>query len=157
MDDRLLPGYISEHFSFDEATVTQHVRQGVHNTPTAQELHTMKRTALKMEKVRYLLGNKAILINSWYRSPQINKIVGGSPTSQHTFGEAVDFICPSFGSPYEICKLLRDKVELIRYDQLIYEYTWVHISFAFVTKKEPRKQVLTITPAGKVKAGIVRL
>lgn len=157
MDElHLSSGYLSEHFSLEEATVTQHLRADVTNTPTTQIVETMKRTALKMEKVRYILGNVPILVNSWYRSPAINKSVGGSATSQHCFGEAVDFIAPRFGSPYEICKKLMEEQDLIRYDQLIFEYGWVHISFAITTKKAPRGQVLTINPGKKVSVGLVR-
>lgn len=147
MDDVLPANYLSENFSIEEATVTQHARAGRTNIPTADILHTMKRTALKMEKVRLILGNKAIIVSSWYRSPAINKIVGGSVTSQHMAGEAVDFVCPRFGTAREVFEKLKENKDLIRYDQLIYEYTWVHISFAITSRKEPRGQAFTIKPS----------
>lgn len=115
---------LSEHFTYDELTVTQ-VRN-VSNKPNEKQLVNLKKTAQLMEAVRALLG-KPIRVNSGFRSDGVNRAVGGSTTSAHSFGYAVDFICADFGSAYEVACAIRDSD--IKYDQLIYEGTWVHISF----------------------------
>jgi zinc D-Ala-D-Ala carboxypeptidase len=103
--------------------------------------------------VRAALGNKAIHINSWYRCPELNEVVGGVAHSQHVIGEAVDFVCPDFGAPVSICRKLIELKDLIRYDQLIMEGTWVHISFAISTGK-PRNQVLSLLRNGSYAQGL---
>jgi hypothetical protein len=90
-----------------------------------------------MEEIRTLLGDASIIVTSGYRSPFVNKIVGGSLTSAHLNGRAVDFICPAFGTPLEIAKAI--SASEIAFDQLIYEETWVHISF----DPKMRREVLT--------------
>lgn len=89
---------------------------------------------------------KPILINSWYRSPEYNKKVGGAKNSQHTLGEAVDFIVK--GMTIEEIYAIIIRMELV-FDQLIMEYgngtTWVHISLKRVgtNRKEKLKAVKT--------------
>lgn len=135
---------LSPHFTLAELTVTQ-VR-GVINDPTAAVLETLKATAEKMERVRAILGHP-IIVTSGYRSALVNKIVGGSMSSAHMTGHAVDFICPQFGPPLAICKELADKRHDLAFDQLIEEEgRWVHISF-----KEPlRGELLTRTNGGYI-------
>ena len=142
---------LSPHFTYNEAIASSTAKQkNLDNSPGTDELFAMFYTASKMEQVRRILGDKAIRINSWYRSPNLNAAVGGSKTSQHMKGEAVDFTCPSAGTPVDICKKLISSG--ISFDQLIYEHSWVHISF-----KNPdgqnRKQVITLVN-GKYVSGI---
>lgn len=139
---------LTPHFSIHEVETTS---TGIPNKVPNGLLGAVLYTAGKMEHVRALLGNKAIRVNSWYRSPAVNAAVGGSSTSQHPKGEAVDFVCPSFGDAYKIAKFLETKVGELNYDQLIFEQTWVHISF----KKDGvnRNQNLTFK-SGKYSAGI---
>jgi hypothetical protein len=63
------------------------------------------------------------------RGIKLNALVGGSRTSQHAKGEAVDFQCLGFGDPKAICLELMANKKTLGYDQLILEPTWVHISF----------------------------
>lgn len=135
-------GNITEHFSWEEASTTSH-RNLDNNIPKGME-PVIINTARQMERVRAILGNRGIHINSWYRSPEVNKAVGGSNSSQHSKGEAVDFVCPDFGGPLDICRKIIQYKELIRFDQLIYEHTWVHISFLLDPSAKPRGQVLTL-------------
>lgn len=145
---------LSTHFTLAEATKSDKgERLGLSNQPDQKQLQTMKHTAEGMERVRTLLGDSPIRVNSWFRSPEVNKVVGGVSTSQHAKGEAVDFTCAVFGSPLEIALKLRDHWNVIKYDQLIYEQTWVHISF--VSGRLPRGQELTYQGAGKYVKGIV--
>ncbi len=62
-------------------------------------------TAEYMDKVRRVLGDRPLRINSWYRPPHINRQVGGSLYSRHQFGDAVDFVSDYF-SPAKIYRLL---------------------------------------------------
>jgi hypothetical protein len=83
---------------------------------------------------------KPIKVNSFYRSLNLNKAVGGSATSQHVKGEAIDLT----GGSKEENKKIFDwcKVNLV-FDQLIneYDYTWIHISY---NKTKNRNQILII-------------
>lgn len=149
---KIIMGNITEHFSWEEAETTSH--RGVDNKIPPELQRTIINTARQMERVRAVLGNRGIHVNSWYRSPELNKIVGGSATSQHSKGEAVDFVCPDFGGPLDICRKIIQYKELIRFDQLIYEHTWVHISFKADPKAEPRGKVLTLLNGGNYANGL---
>jgi len=139
----MIPMQLSTHFTLDEAIVSQTAtRMGLDNMPHLNTLSVMTVVAAHMEKVRVLLDG-SILISSWYRSPEVNAAIGSGPTSQHIKGEAVDFICPSYGSPFKICTYIAENKELLQFDQLIFEGTWVHISFCGIPGSIPRKEVLT--------------
>lgn len=143
---------LTQHFNLHEATYSaKAISLELDNQPNERELETIKITAAKMELVRKVLGNRPIIVTSWFRSPKLNQAVGGSPTSQHQRGEAVDFKCPRFGSPRAICLKLMQHREELGYDQIILEPTWVHISF---TDGQPRRQELIYTGPGQYKKGI---
>lgn len=128
---------LSQHFTLEELTHSDvAVRKGIENTPDAEIIEVLKRTAAGLEEVRELL-DCPIHVNSGYRSLKLNSAIGSTPTSQHVKGEAVDFIAPQFGTPQEICRAILDST--IQFDQLIAEGNWVHISFTDV----PRHSVLT--------------
>jgi hypothetical protein len=131
--------HITKHFTIEEATTTE---TGIPNSLTIEASHTIYHTANKMEMVRALLGNLPIKINSWYRSEEVNKAVGGSKKSQHIHGEAVDFTCEAYGTPYQVCQKLSQHKQTLGIDQLIYEGTWVHVSFV-IPPRVPRLEVLT--------------
>jgi len=141
---------LSNHFSLDEATFSETaVRLGINNQPSEAQLANMKIAAEGMEKVREILGGKGIRINSWLRLPEVNVAVGGSKVSSHMDGWAIDFVCPSFGTPLDVCKAI--EASGLKFDQMIHEFArWTHISFA----PEMRGQKLTIfKPAGKYVPG----
>lgn len=142
---------LSDHFTLEEATTSQTaVRQGIDNTPPDDILDNMKQTAQMMEEVRTLLGHP-IRISSWYRSEELNAAIGGSRTSDHVSGYAIDFMCPGFGSPYDITKKLEESD--IEFSQLIHEFgRWVHISFRPTPNKN---KLLTIFKAGHYIPGIL--
>lgn len=137
--------YLSPHFTLDEFTLSQTAeRQGIDNMPPGHIIDKMRRTAQGLEAVRMRLGGCPIVISSGYRCPTLNAVVGGSATSQHMTGEAVDFTAPRFGSPREIADALVDAG--VEYDQLILEFDrWVHISFV---QHGARRQALIIDRAG---------
>ena len=129
---------LSEHFTLEELTFSATAqRKQIDNKPPAEVLENMKRLAAGLEEVRAALGNKPMRINSGYRSPKLNRAVGGARLSAHMAGYAADFVCPDFGSPLKIVKALA--ATGIQFDKLIQEGTWVHISFA----PEARRQMLT--------------
>lgn len=133
-------------FTYEEMTISQTAaRRGISNDPTGKALTNLKFTANMMTHVRSLLGNKPIIVSSGYRGPEVNKLVGGSNTSAHTLGWAVDFTCPGFGTPLEVAKAIAASDLMKSVDQLIHEYEkWVHISW----DPRNRKQLLTINSSG---------
>jgi zinc D-Ala-D-Ala carboxypeptidase len=140
---------LTPHFTLEEFTDSQTAaRKGLNNVPkeSSNEYDGIRRTANVMEKVRTILGDKPILISSGYRSPQVNAAVGGSKSSAHMSGLAVDFSCPGFGTPLQICKKLHPHMKELGIDQLIHEYdTWVHLG---LTGGAPRHMALTIDNKG---------
>jgi zinc D-Ala-D-Ala carboxypeptidase len=138
---------LTPHFALEEFTASQTAaRQGLNNQPDEPALANLKRTAELMEKVRVVLGNRPVLISSGYRSPQVNAAVGGSSSSAHMSGLAVDFTCPGFGTPRDICRALSPRMGELEIDQLILEHDgWCHLG---LTVGAPRCQLATIDSGG---------
>ena len=140
---------LTPHFTLSEFTDSQTAaRMGLDNVPLigSPERTNVQRTAELMEQVRSILHDKPILISSGYRSPPVNTAVGGSRDSAHMLGLAVDFTCPGFGTPIEICHALVPYLDVLEIDQLIHEHrTWVHLGLSV---DEPRMMALTIDSSG---------
>lgn len=118
------------NFAPEEFFVSEKANElGIKNYPSAGQeigiLTCLMSTADMMQEIRNLLG-KSIKINSAYRCKPVNEAVGSSDSSQHLQGLACDFICPDFGTPEKIVRLLHEKKILA--DQCFCEGTWVHIS-----------------------------
>lgn len=146
---------ISDNFFYSELVDSQTAqRLGIDNTPDLAIYKIAIKTAFKMEEVRKLLRDVPITVSSWYRSTTLNAKIGGSVESQHCKGEAVDFTARRYGTPQEICVQLSRHADTLQFDQLIFEHSWVHISFNFTAKRLPRKQVLTLLATGKYASGI---
>lgn len=141
---------LTDHFTLDEAIRSDTaVKNHILNYPdTDSDTATIARTAMKMEEVRAQLSGNPIIISSWYRNAQLNKLVGGVPSSQHQLGEAVDFTCPKFGSHVAVANYLRSCMVPLGIDQLILEPTWVHVSFKTARpstgSRVPRNQFLDL-------------
>lgn len=140
---------LTEHFTLEEFTDSQTAaRKGIPNVPPigSPARANLMRTAEVMEAVRTILGDKPILVSSGYRSVPVNAAVGGSKSSAHTSGLAVDFSCPGFGTPKAICKKLEPHMKDLGIDQLIHEFdSWVHLG---LTGGDPRHMALTIDSKG---------
>jgi len=144
---------LTPHFSLKEMTTTS---TGIANVPTGQLLKNLTYTAQQLEVVRGILGNNTIQVNSGFRCDAVNRAVGGVTTSAHSYGFAVDFVCPKFGTPYEVCAALIKAG--MKFDQLIHEKRrWVHIGFGLKSGISHRQQVLTLPPqGGRYQAGLIK-
>lgn len=137
---------LTAHFALEELCCTQH--RDLDNTPPAEVVGALRLTAARMERVRRLLGDRVISVSSGYRSPELNRRVGGARTSAHLTGHAVDFNCHGYGSPLSVCRRLADSD--LAFDQLIQEGGWVHLSF----DPRLRRQVLTKGADGTYRLGV---
>jgi hypothetical protein len=145
---------VTEHFLFSEITKSSTAaRLGIDNSLPENLLDTAKKTLLRMEKVRVLIGHP-IIIDSMYRCLPLNRVLKSADTSQHPKCEAIDFISPAAGTPTEICRFLLKNQDLIRWDQLILEHDWVHISWNSIPNGLQRGQVLSLLESGKYAAGL---
>lgn len=125
---------LSEHFTkedFEKSNTAK--RLSIDNTIPADLLQDAILTAAFMEKIRVYLSAVAdkeipIIVSSAYRCSALNKAIGSASTSDHPRMLAVDFIAPSFGSPYAICKAIEAVLDDLSIGQLLQEGTWVHVS-----------------------------
>ena len=131
-----------KHFTMGElcASTTADVH-GIKNTPPLQEAGNLKVLADNvLDPLREWYG-KPITVNSGYRCPQLNRMVGGAASSQHLKGEAADITA---GSREENRKLFDYIKNHLPFDQLIDEknYSWVHVSYK--RDGNNRKQILKL-------------
>jgi zinc D-Ala-D-Ala carboxypeptidase len=135
---------LTTHFTLEELTHTDH--REFDNTPNEQELENLKRLAAFLEEVKTVLGGRPIMVNSAFRSKQVNDAVGSRDSSQHRIGCAVDIRVPEL-TPDQVVQAI--KASDLPYDQLIREFDrWTHISIPNIAGGEPRKQVLIIDKQG---------
>lgn len=136
---------ISKNITWGEATASATAKvRGIKNVPDSKAISNMKYTAAQIfQKVRDHFG-APIKITSFFRSAALNKAIGGSGTSQHCTGEALDMDGDVYGAPSnaQIFEFIRDNLV---FDQLIVEgivdgqIAWVHTS---VRKTGNRKEIL---------------
>ena len=125
---------ISEHVSLKEATRSNTAKRlGIENMPDSETLITMQITAEHIFEPLRNKFNEPIYISSFYRSPELNKAIGGSTSSQHCKGEAIDIDdVYSKATNADFFNYIKDKLE---FDQLIWEFgddenpAWVHVSY----------------------------
>jgi len=141
-DDRL-----SAHFTLLQMIDSPTARsKGIDNHPGGAVRANLQRIAELLEKVRHLLGERDLHINSAYRCPELNRAVGSKPSSRHVQGLAADFTCSAYGSPLEVT--LAIAASGIVFDQVIHEFgRWVHIGLE-MPGAAPRRQLLTIDRTG---------
>ncbi len=125
---------ISKHISYKEGikSITAD-RLGIDNKPGQVELVNMEVIAERIfEPLREWVGGP-IRINSFYRSPKLNKAIGGSKRSQHIEGRAMD-IDDTYGhkTNAEMFNFIKQNLD---FDQMIWEFgtddnpNWVHVSY----------------------------
>jgi hypothetical protein len=135
---------LTKHFTLEELTHTDHRQYD--NTPNDSELENLKRLAEFLEDIKTALDGKPIMVNSAFRSKQVNDAVGSKDTSQHRIGCAVDIRVPGLTPDQVVRTIIASDLP---YDQLIREFDrWTHISIPNSTSVAPRKQVLIIDKQG---------
>ena len=150
---------ISKHISDKESMYSRTAqRLNIDNAPTEDHKQNMVKLAENIfEPLRSYVGGP-IKINSFYRSPKLNKAIGGSSKSQHCNGQAID-IDDTFGrmSNAEMYEFIKENLD---YDQMIWEFgddnnpNWVHISY--VSPKENRQRcLLAYKDEGKTKYAVI--
>ncbi len=138
---------ISAHLSLEECIKsTTASRLGINNMPPQSVINTLKIAAEKVfEPVRLHFG-VPIFVSSAYRSPELNKAIGGSSTSQHMHGEAFDLDMDGKSTKVTNAAIFHYIKDNLVFDQLIWEFgndtnpDWVHVSYE--TTGAQRKQIL---------------
>lgn len=144
--DTLPTRYLTPHFRLREFIISATaIRRGIDNTPpAAAEAHLKALCENVLEPLRRRFG--VIRITSGYRSPQLNRLVGGAGTSQHMAGEAADIHMSSVESAEKMFDYISRHLP---FDQLILEQRrkagirWIHVSYT--TTRPNRHQTLRIT------------
>jgi hypothetical protein len=137
---------ISEHLDLSEVTRSDMAkRKGISNMPTPEHIENFKKLAQNIfEPIRKHFG-VPIMISSGYRSKALNTAIGGSLTSQHLLGQALDLDMDGSSSGVTNKMVFEYIKNNLDFDQLINEfnYSWVHVSYN--TKGKQRKQILDAT------------
>jgi len=136
---------ISNHITYAEAIHSNTAkRKNIDNTPNETQVEAMKLLAEKVfEPLREWVGGP-IKVNSFFRSETLNEAIGGSATSQHCKGQAID-IDDVYGrkSNAEMYNWIKDNLD---FDQMIWEFgtdmqpNWVHVSY--VSEEKNRNKCL---------------
>lgn len=135
---------MTPHFSLSELTVTDH--REYKNEPNPSEIANLQRLAELLEQVKSVLGGVPIMVNSAFRSKEVNDAVGSKDTSQHRIGCAADIRVPGMTPDAVVKAVIAAKLP---FDQLIREFDrWTHISVPNDPKDKPRGQVLIIDSKG---------
>ena len=130
--------YLSEHFTLGELTKTN---TGIENVPNEEQVNNLKRLCGWLERLRkrwndlYGDGDDPIIINSGFRSSEVNKAVGGVPTSNHLTGCAVDIRCIGIEQALRYATILLDISDINNedFDELLIERSklgnyWIHFA-----------------------------
>jgi len=138
---------LSPHFSLEELTRSDvAVRNGWDNSPDDAVQANLMRLAEFLERVKVLLDNKPVMINSAYRSKQVNDAVGSKDTSQHRLGCAADIRVPGM-TPDQVTQAIIGSG--LPFDQVIREFdSWTHVSVPNREGEQPRGQALIIDKTG---------
>lgn len=141
-----MDGKLTDHFNWGEVTASDTAKRlGLKNTPTPEAAENLKALFNNViEPLRVAYG-RPLQINSGYRSPAVNKAVGGVATSQHTTGQACDIEPVAPGYEKDFCLFVISKINELPIDQAIIEFAdgqgrpkWMHISHT----ANPRRNIL---------------
>ena len=128
---------LSEHMTLAELCKTN---TGIENVPNEAQVENLRRVCRWLERLRkrwndkYGDGDDPIIINSGFRSPEVNKAVGGVPTSNHLTGCAVDIRCIGMEQALRYAAILLDISDMGRedFDELLIEQkrsvVWIHFA-----------------------------
>ena len=138
---------LTANFSLAELTRSEAAdRNGWDNTPNAQEIENLKRLAALLQQVKTAVGGKPVMINSGFRSKQVNDSVGSKDTSQHRLGCAADIRVPGM-TPREVVEACIPAG--VPFDQIILEFdSWTHVSVPNTPEFKPRNSRLIIDKQG---------
>ena len=137
---------LSEHFSLGEMT-RSNSHPEVYNIPSHEAIANLKRICTWLEVLRKRYG-KPIIINSGYRSPQLNRKIGGVKNSNHLTGCAVDIRVTGMEQAKQYAEILREYADESHqdFDELLIEKNrygaiWLHFA---VRPRENRRRILYI-------------
>ena len=128
---------LSQHFKLGELTKK---KTRIDNVPNEEQVENLRRLCRWLERLRkrwndlYGEGNDPVIINSGFRSPEVNKAVGGATLSNHLTGCAVDIHCLGIEQALRYAAILLDISDLSRedYDELLIEQKgsvyWIHFA-----------------------------
>lgn len=119
---------ISNYFTLKEALSSEKATlNNINNVPTQIDKNNIIYSASRLDTIRTLI-NKPMLINSWFRCPQLNKVVNGVPTSNHLTGLAIDFTVSDVNLGDIFDMIINSKLS---FDELLYypKKNFIHISF----------------------------
>tara|TARA_R110002050_G_scaffold198189_2_gene332991 strand:- start:1169 stop:1630 length:462 start_codon:yes stop_codon:yes gene_type:complete len=139
---------ISDNISYKEATYSATAKRlGIKNKPEKEHIENMELIAEKIFQPLREWVDHPIRINSFYRSEELNRRIGGALSSAHKDGLAMDLDSLGGKTNLEMFHYIKDNLE---FDQLIWEFgaepKWIHVSWS---KKKNRKQVLVTKRKGK--------
>ena len=150
---------ISKHISYKEGVYSRTAtRRNIKNNPNAEQMKNMVAIAEEVFEPLRMWVNGPIKINSFFRSPELNKAIGGSGKSQHCHGQAID-IDDTFGraTNAEMFEFIKKHLD---FDQIIWEFgdednpDWVHISY--VSEEQNRNRCLqAYKEKGKTKYKVI--
>lgn len=128
---------LSDHFTLAEMTFSQTAaRRGIDNSPSPAIIAALRQTCVHLlEPIRAHFG-RPVMVTSGYRSPALNRAIGGVPESQHCQGEATDIVIQGVDNP----RIARWIMHHLSFDQLIMEGHWVHVAYR---ADRARQSVLT--------------
>lgn len=135
---------LSPNFTLEELTHTDHRQYD--NMPNDAELANLVRLAQFLEQVKEAVGGKPVIVNSAFRSAEVNQAVGSTERSQHRRGCAADIRVVGM-TPNEVVNAIIDAD--LPYDQVIREFDrWTHVSIPNTDEAEPRSMALIIDKSG---------
>ena len=132
---------LSENFYLSELTRSQTAsRYGIPNQPNSIQIANLKAVCDNILQPVRDYYRCPVIVSSGYRSPMLNARIGGSKTSQHCTGQAVDFEIPGVANK-DVATWIKQK---LNYDQLILEFWngkdpnsgWIHCSYINNNRKQ---------------------
>lgn len=134
---------LSKNFVLEEFTTSQTaIRKGINNIPNNNQIDSLKRLCENVLQPIRDHYNLPLVISSGFRCEELNRMIGGSGTSQHCKGEAADFTVNIAQVPlFEQFETIVTVLD-IPFDQIIYEFgSWIHISHKY--EGEQRREILS--------------